>query len=125
MGLVHVTARVRPLTGGRKHHEAEFLVDTGALDCMVPAAALRRIGVRPEGKDVYELANGETVEYAYGFARIRFMGSETVTRVIFGPAGTEPLIGVVALEDAGIGVDPVSRELRRMGARPLKALPVR
>jgi clan AA aspartic protease len=120
MGLVHVTTRVKPLTGGRKHYEAEFLVDTGAINCLVPASALRRIGVEVEGRDVYELANGETVEYPYGFARVRFMGSETVTRVVFGPEDAEPLLGVVALEDTGIGVDPVSHELRRMTAKPLK-----
>lgn len=120
MGLTHVTARVRPIGGSRRFFEAEFLVDTGALDCMAPAAALKRIGIRPEGKDVYELANGETIEYPYGFARVTFMGSETVTRIIFGPADAEPILGVIALESTGIGVDPVSKQLRRMAAKPLK-----
>jgi hypothetical protein len=77
--------------------------------------------VKVEGKDVYELANGQTIECAYGFARVSFMGSETVTRVIFGPEESEPLLGVVALESTGIGVDPVSRTLHRRLAKPLKA----
>ena len=29
---------------------AEFLVDTGAIDCTVPANRLREAGLRPEGK---------------------------------------------------------------------------
>jgi len=48
------------------------------------------------------------------------MGSETVVQVIFGPNDCEPLLGVVALENIGIGVDPVSRTLKRMAAKPLK-----
>lgn len=120
MGTVHVTARVRSIGGSKKYFDAEFLVDTGAINCMAPASSLKKIGVRAESREVYELANGETVEYPVGFARVSFLGSETVTRVIFGPEGVEPLIGVVALEDMGIGVDPVSRTLRRMTAKPLK-----
>jgi hypothetical protein len=38
----------------------------------------------------------------------------------FGPEGCEPILGVVALENTGIGVDPVTRSLRKMGAKPLK-----
>jgi predicted aspartyl protease len=119
MGLVHVTGRVSAL-GKRRCFEADFLVDTGALNCMAPAPALRRIGVRPEGKEVFEPASGEAVEYPYAFARLAFFGAETVTRIIFGPDDSEPLLGVIALEDAGIGVDPVSRTLKRMTAKPLK-----
>jgi hypothetical protein len=48
------------------------------------------------------------------------MGSETVAQVIFGPEGCEPILGTVALENTGIGVDPVSRSLKRMSAKPLK-----
>lgn len=120
MGLTHVTTRVLPITRSKRFFEGEFLVDTGAIDCLAPASALKRIGVRVEGRDVYELANGETVEYPYGFARVAFMGAETVTRIIFGPDGVEPILGVVALESTGIGIDPVSQQLRKMIAKPLK-----
>jgi clan AA aspartic protease len=119
MGLTHVTVSVSPLTG-RKRHEAEFLVDTGAIDCLVPARDLRRLGIKIEGRDVYELATGQTVELPVGFARVRFMGAETVTKVIFGDDGAEPILGVAALESTGISVDPVTRTLRRMTAKPLK-----
>jgi clan AA aspartic protease len=121
MGLVHVTGRVSALTK-RRFFETEFLVDTGALNCMVPGSALRKIGAPQEGKEVFELASGDTIELPYAFARLSFLGAETVTRFLFGAEGTEPLLGVVALEDAGIGVDPVSRTFKRMTAKPLKGL---
>jgi len=118
--MTHVTTRVLPLTPSKRFFEGEFLVDTGAIDCRAPAAALKRSGVRIEGRRVYELANGETTEYPYGFARVAFMGDETVTRIILGPDNAEPILGVVALESTGIGVDPVSQQLRKMMAKPLK-----
>ena len=48
------------------------------------------------------------------------MGSDTVTKIIFGPDQVEPLLGVTALESVGIGVDPVTQTLKRYGALPLK-----
>jgi hypothetical protein len=66
------------------------------------------------------LANGQPVEYEYGFARVSFLGEETVTQIIFGPPDAEPILGVVALENTGVSVDPIARTLRRMHAKPLK-----
>ena len=120
MGVTHVTATVRSLTGEGDAYEDEFLVDTGAIDCLVPEDKLREAQVARERKKVYELANGEPVEYDIGFARVSFMGEETVVQVIFAPAGVEPILGVVALENVGIVVDPVSQGLKRLHASPLK-----
>ena len=96
MGTTYTTAALRSLTADRSPYEADFLVDTGSIDCLVSASRLRQAGVKEEGRATYELANGSVVEYAYGFARIVFMGMETVTQVIFGPEGCEPILGVVA-----------------------------
>jgi len=120
MGLTHVTTQILNLGKAEASYEAEFLVDTGAIDCMVPSYALKSAGISIEGKDSYELADGTLIEYQYGFARVSFMGSKTVVQVIFGSDDCEPLLGVVALENSGIGVDPVSKTLRRMAAKPLK-----
>jgi clan AA aspartic protease len=120
MGLTHVTTTVRKLAGRGKGFTAEFLVDTGAVDCLAPDKALRRAGIKPEGRKVYELADGRPVELQYGFARIALMGEETVTPIIFGPEGSEPILGVLALEGLGISVDPKTRSLKRESARSLK-----
>lgn len=120
MGITHVTVAVRNLSKQGAPFEAEFLVDTGAIDCLAPADALRAAGVQPEGRAVYELANGQPVEYEYGFARIEFLGNETVAQIIFGPAEAEPILGVVALENTGVVVDPATKTLKRVHARPLK-----
>jgi clan AA aspartic protease len=119
MGLTHVTARIGRI-GSTDLYDQNFLVDTGAMDTMASATTLKKIGIQPVGKDVYELANGEIVEYEYGIAEMRFMGEVIGTRIIFGPDGIEPLLGVVALEQAGFIVDPKNQKLRKLRVRPLK-----
>jgi clan AA aspartic protease len=120
MGLTKVTVTISDLAKVRKPYEDDFLVDTGAVDCLVSASKLKKAGVKPEGTAVYELANGTPVEYEYGFARVSFMGAETVAQVIFGPENAEPILGVVALENTGIGVDPRTKKLLKMTAKALK-----
>lgn len=120
MGLIHVTVTIRSTEKSRKKYEADFLVDTGATDCMAPACQLKKAGIRPRGSMVYELADGSNVEYKFGLAEIEFMGELTSGRVIFGPDECEPLLGVTALESVGILVDPASQRLKRLPAVPLK-----
>jgi clan AA aspartic protease len=120
MGLTRVTTKITSLEGDQRSYEEIFLVDTGATDSMVPSDELEKIGVRQEGKMVYELADGTIKEYAFGLARIEFMGEITAGRVIFGDPGAEPLLGVTALESVGIVVDPANKTLKRLPAIPLK-----
>jgi clan AA aspartic protease len=122
MGLIHVTVTLRRIEGADASYEGDFLVDTGATDSMAPARELHRIGVEPAGRTVYELADGSVREYAFGLARIEFMGEVTAGRVLFGPDDVEPLLGVTALESVGISVDPVTRTLKRLPAIPLKSV---
>ncbi len=115
-----MTVAMTAVGSGNGAYEADFLVDTGATDSLAPAAELRKIGVVPVGKTVYELADGRIQEYAFGLVRIAFMGEITAGRVIFGPDDAEPLLGVTALESVGITVDPASSTLKRLPAIPLK-----
>ena len=120
MGIIKVTVQVSNLTKTKEPYEADFLVDTGSIDCMAPGDELIKAGVEIEGRAVYELANGEPVEYNFGYARIEFMGERTISNIIFGPKDCESLLGVLVLESVGIVVDPVTRTLRRLAAKPLK-----
>jgi clan AA aspartic protease len=120
MGLTHVTTKLTSLQDKQKSYESLFLVDTGATDSMAPADELDRIGVKPEGKMAYELAAGTVKVFPFGLVRIEFMGETTAGRVIFASPGTEPLLGVTALESVGIIVDPANKTLRRLPAIPLK-----
>ncbi len=120
MGLTKVTTKLTSLQGAHGTYEAVFLVDTGATDSMAPSDELERIGLAKEGKMAYELANGTVKEYPYGLVRIEFMGEITAGRVIFGEPGSEPILGVTALESVGIIVNFVDKTLRRLPAILLK-----
>ena len=120
MGLIKVTTRLTNMQSPDKYYEEVFLVDTGATDCMAPADRLEQIGITRKGKMSYELADGTKKQYSYGLAQIEFMGDITAGRVIFGEPGTEPILGVTALESVGIEIDPANKTLKRMPAIPLK-----
>ncbi len=125
MGITQVTAAVRNPARPRKFWEGLFLVDTGAVDCMVPGKHLRALGLKPRGKRTYELADGSEVTLDVTVAEVEFMGETVGATVIYGPDDTEPILGVTALESVGIEVDPRSQRLKRLPSVRLKAGPTR
>lgn len=120
MGLIHVAVTLKAFGAAEATYAANFLVDTGATDSLAPAAELRKAGIEPVGKKNYELADGALQEFEFGLAQISFMGEITAGRVLFGPDDVEPLLGVTALESAGILVDPANQTLKRLPAISLK-----
>jgi clan AA aspartic protease len=125
MEVAHATVALKGLGASNGTYEEDFLVDTGATDCMAPAAKLRQIGVQPVGTMVYEWADGTKHEHSFGLVELRFMGEVTAGRVIFGPEDAEPLLGTTALESVGMTIDPTSRTPKRPPAIPLKMMTTR
>ena len=121
MGITQVTAAVRNPARPKKLWEALFLVDTGAVDCMVPGKHLRALGLRPRGKRTYELADGSEVTLDVTVAEVEFMGETVGATVIYGADNAEPILSVTALESVGIEVDPRSQRLKRLPAVRLKS----
>jgi predicted aspartyl protease len=83
---------------------------------MAPSSELEKAGVERIGHETFELADGSLREYAFGVVQIEFMGTITGGRVLFGPDGAEPLLGVTALESAGFTIDPTRQLLRKLPA---------
>jgi clan AA aspartic protease len=121
MGTTHVTVAVANPSDPERRWEALFLVDTGATDCYVPASKLREVGIQPRGKRTYVLADGSELSLEIGVAQIEFMGDTVGATVIFGNENSEPILGVTALESAGIEIDPVNQRLKRLPAVRLKS----
>lgn len=113
MGVVQVTATVRNPAEPSRSWDGLFLVDTGSTDCVVPADALRSIGLVPKGRRTYELADGREETVDVTSADVEFMGDFVGATVCFGPEGVEPILGLTALESVGIEVDPVEQRLKR------------
>ncbi len=89
---------------------------------MLAGSDLERIGVARIGRKEYELADNRRIALDFGLAQIEIMGEITAGRVIFGPEGVEPVLGVVALESAAVKVNPVTQSLEKMETTLLKKL---
>ena len=122
MGATHVTVTIRNPADPDNFWEGLFLVDTGAIDSLVPREYLENIGLAPKSQRIYELADGSEVKMDITTADIEFMGDLVGGTVIFGDNNTEPILGVTALESVGIEIDPQNQRLKRMPATRLKSI---
>ena len=110
MGTFSVRIQVGDLEG-RQYLEADALVDTGASHTMLPRHVLTQLGIGSVEQVSFQLADDRVVDYQVGEARIRIDGRERTTLVVFGPEGTEPLLGATTLQLFNLGVDPVQERL--------------
>lgn len=120
MNPVRVRASLRSLSDDQAPFEADFVVETGVCDSMAPRSALLDAGIGPVTSRKYQLPNCEVVTREVGFARLSLMGDETVFQVVLGPDDAQPYLGSVAVLGLGLAVDPITKTLVRLHAKPLK-----
>lgn len=114
MGMTYVKMAVRKNKRSKRFAEEEFLVDSGAALTVAPGAMLRRLGVEPDQKQTFILANGEQVTRKVGDAYFEFEDKAGYSKVIFGQKGDSNLLGTLTLETFGLILDPFKRELKAM-----------
>lgn len=122
VGVTHVKVTIRNPADPSRSWEGPFLVDTGAIDSLVPRPHLEAIGLTPKAQRVYETADGREITMDVTTGDIEFMDEITAGRIIFGETDAEPLLGVTALESAGVEVDPQNQKLKKLPAVRLKGL---
>ena len=110
MGTFNVDVEIANYTGG-DFQSINALVDTGSTHATVPASVLEQLGVEPERQRPFRLADNRVVQYATGFARVRFGGDEAVVQVVFGPEDIDACIGATTLENLSLAVDPIEQTL--------------
>ncbi len=110
MGTVMTTIEVGD-PQGRNFQRAEVEVDTGSTFTALPRQMLRALGVPVERSVQARLADGSVETADVGQTTIRLGGRQFITTVIFAEEGEPNLLGVIALEDALLAVDPVTNEL--------------
>ena len=111
MGMTYASAIIRNAAEPDRFWEGEFLVDSGATDSLVPRQHLEAIGLKPRGRRMYEMADGSEIAMDVTTAEVEIMGEIVGTRIVFGEADIEPLLGVTVLQSAGIAIDPRSESL--------------
>ena len=122
MGATHVTVAIRNPAEPERVWEGLFLVDTGATDCLVPRQHLESIGLTPKSTRTYGLADGSEISYDVTTADVEFMGEIVGGTILMGAAATEPLLGLIALQSAGLELDPQTRALKKLPSVRLKVL---
>ena len=92
----------------------KFWVDSGALYTFVPEDRLEGIGIEPIHSRDLILADGRREKRLLGEALFSIHGLEgqITCPVIFAPKESLYLLGVTALENFGVDVDPTSKTLK-------------
>jgi predicted aspartyl protease len=96
---------------GRRFEHLDALVDTGSTYTWIPKSILYRLGLKPERDRLFEFTDGRQQSYGIGWSSIRLDGIAQPTLVVFGDDDTEPVLGVVTLEEYGLSVDVVRHQL--------------
>ena len=114
MGVTTLVVEVANVSKPQVTERLTFTVDSGAVYSVVPTAVLRRLGIRPQKRETFELANGATIVRQKGVALFKFQHYVGGGDVIFGEKGDATLLGALSLESLGLALDPIKRELRPM-----------
>jgi len=110
MGLFRQPMSVLTADGSRSER-VEAWVDSGSTYTWLLASLLRSLGFEASEEREFILANGERERRAVTQARISLGGPSFFTYCAFAEEGEELQLGAVALEEAGLAVDPVNRRL--------------
>ncbi len=116
MGAILAEVTISNPANRSRRWQGEFLIDSGAIDTVVPAARLREIGIEPEETRRYVLADGSVTELEVGGARVELLGGFAWVTVVFADDDVRPLLGATAMESLGIEIDMRDETLRRLPA---------
>jgi aspartyl protease family protein len=111
MGLTVLRIEVANPSRPKKTEAVDFLIDSGAIYSVVPAALLRRLGIKPLSKEEFRLADGSTIVRRKGGALFRYGDRVGVADVIFGEKDDSTLLGALTLEALGLSLNPLKRQL--------------
>lgn len=112
MGIMEVDVEILKSQGGPSR-KIRLLVDTGASLSFIPRSILEELGVQPVDVEPFGLADGRIVEREVGPAIVRYQGKEAGTQVVFAEPGDSPVLGVNALEELGLELNPRSGRLEK------------
>jgi clan AA aspartic protease len=111
MGFMEIEGTVR---GPRGEVTMEFLVDSGAMYTLLPHGVWTKIGLEPDAKQRFSLADGTKLERNLSECLIILPYGKRHSTVILGERGDQALLGVVTLEEFGLLLNPYKGEIQPM-----------
>ena len=109
--MTQVALKVKNPRKPSRVFEGEFLVDSGATYTVVPEQVLKKLGIKPAGKEEFSLADGRIISRKVGSALYEYEGTERAAPVLFGEKDDSLLLGTFTLEALGLTLDPLKRKL--------------
>ncbi len=112
MGIIRRTVRFGS-EDGRRWVSAVATIDTGATHCQIVTSTAGALGAQLFSRSQVVLAAGSIQERNIVYVRVEVDPSlqPVVTTAVVGEDGTPFLVGAVALEQLGLGVDPSTQQL--------------
>ena len=104
--MVNLTA-INPSERQRRTPPVEVMVDTGLEVSWLPKKILLDIGITPEGKKRFEMANKQIIERDIGYAILSAEGYTTIDEVVFAEDADMSLLGVRTIEGFSVMVDNI------------------
>ena len=117
-GLGHTVAKVRLYNPHDLSRclDLELLVDTGSTYTWIKRDKLRELGVRPMGRRRFRTIEGRVVEREIGEAVVECLGERATCIIVFAEEDDVEVLGVTALENLALEVDPVTKQLKKAEA---------
>src|ERR1700757_4787579 len=95
-----------PLRRGEMRSIPSALVDTDAALTGAPRAIMEELGIVPEKREAFRMANGQLVTRDVGYAIVHAAGARTNDEVIFAEEGDILILGARSLEGMNLRIDP-------------------
>ena len=122
MAITFVKVKVVNMANPKRSRRYLFLVDSGAVNSVLPQNELIKLGIKPTSEEEFTLANGEIFKKSVGNALFEFEGKLRAAPVIFGDKGIF-LLGATTLEALGLILDPIRRQLKPLPMLLMNWLP--
>jgi predicted aspartyl protease len=114
MGFVHVPVEIRAVKGASASRIVRLLVDSGAAWSCLPEHDWRALGLEPDRRYEFDLADGTVIERGVSECSFRYGEVEATSPVILGEKNDMALLGAVTLESLGLVLNPLDRTLSPM-----------
>ncbi len=110
--ILHIRGQVKGPKGTQA--DVRFLLDGGVMYSVLPQTVWQAVGLEPERRMAFTLADGTTIERSVSEAYVVLPQGEAHTPVVLGENGDQALLGVVTLETLGLVFNPFDRTLQPM-----------
>jgi predicted aspartyl protease/predicted RNase H-like HicB family nuclease len=111
MGTFEVTLTIYNPADRARSATVGLLVDTRPTLSWIPRTTLEAIGITPEVRRKFLLADGRRVERDTGIATMTLDGVVVGVTVVFAEPAESSILGATALEALGVTIDPVGEKL--------------